>query len=189
MPRTRPQRFFGREPDPVVVNTQHQRSLLLTERHLHSFGLGMLADVRKSFLSYAVGDDRRFAFRLRDEAVRQRGLELGLLGELSEVLVECGGQSVAVERRRAQLEHEVAQSPDREANRLLELFDRRLLRHPVQLTADRFEAQAHGGHLLDGIVVDVGSQTRAFLLLDLGKTEQQHTSLLGQPAESFHARS
>ncbi len=137
----------------------------------------MLAHVDQRLLADAVEQEAHLRGRLQQQAVGD------LPGDAPvALLLEEGAHRVAEaaahQRRWGELEEQVAQPPDGKRHRLLQLPRRLHLLGVVQPAAQHLEAEVHRRHHLDGVVVHVGGNAAALLLLGIHDARQQPAAAL-----------
>src|SRR3990172_5314547 len=110
-------------------------------------------------------------------------LDLGLLPHALEVEPERRRQAVLVQRPRPQSEEQMAEPPDRSVDRFQELLGRLDALLVGQPPADLLEPEPHRRHHLDRVVVQVGGDARALVLLRLDHPRQQTTDPLLAPPQ------
>ena len=125
----------------------------------------MLDDVDERFLGDPIHDRARLALGLAFELVLEHELDAVVVLDLLHLHPQRSSETVAVEDRRSQLEHQMAQARDGQPRGALRLGEALEDGRVVCLAAEHLQAQRQRGQDLNRVVVDVCSDAPALFLL------------------------
>jgi hypothetical protein len=168
----------GQEADPVVADPDQQAALDLLQPDGHPAGPGVDAHVGQGLLDDPVGDHPQLGRQLPGRLVAELHREPGQLARPPGVLVDGRGQPDLVQRRGAQLEHQLAEPADALGCGGLEPLQHLVGARVAQPAGQDLELEGDGDHGLDGVVVDVPGDLAPLLLLAGDQPLQQRAALL-----------
>ena len=164
------------EADTVVDDPHHELVVVPTHGHAHDAGVRVLAGVADRLLRDAVGGCARRQRRLFGERARDGRGDVDTLERALDERLERSRQPVVLERRRVELEHQIAQSRRRVPPGSFELADAVLEVGIVDAPPEELQVHHVRRHDLDGVVVDVARDALALLLTRFDDGRHQLTA-------------